>query len=202
MSAKADHPNHHMTSPSLNLPAANVETVWRYGRTAIVLHWTLAVLLTFMIGLGWYMMSIEREAGSAWYFNLHKSVGLVIALLVAVGVAWRSGHRPESLPVSVPRWQARLAFVTQTLLYALMVLMPVTGYLGASHSKAGVQLFGLPTPRWAVPDHDRAEQFYNIHSVLVWVLVALVVLHVAGALKHLLWDKDGVFQRMWFRSGS
>ena len=76
--------------------------------------------------------------------------------------------------------------------------MPVTGYLGASYSKAGVALFGLPTPHWALPDHGRAELFFNVHSVLVWVLVALVSLHVLAALKHLLLDKNGVFQRMWF----
>ena len=79
-----------------------------------------------------------------------------------------------------------------------MVLLPITGYLGASYTKAGVRWFGLATPQWAQHDHDLAEQFLTVHGVLLWTLVALVALHVAGALKHLLVDKDQVFQRMWF----
>ena len=149
-----------------------------------------------MAALGWYMMSIEEEAGSSWYFELHKSIGLVVALLVAARIAWRLTHRPQPLPPTVPMWQVRLSRVTQALLYGLMVLMPVTGYLGASYSKAGVKFFGADTVRWALPHHDLSEQYFGVHSVLIWVLVALIGVHVAGALHHLLRRKDGVFQRM------
>lgn len=173
---------------------------WRYGRTAVALHWTLAVLLVATTALGLFMMSIEDEPGSGWYFDLHKSVGIVIALLVGARVVWRLKNRPEPLPASVPIWQAKLAVATQAMLYLLMVLVPLAGYLGASFSKAGVRFFGLATPPWALPDHDLAEQFFGIHSVLVWVLIALAALHVAGAMKHLLLDRDGVFQRMGLRS--
>ena len=188
----------HPMNPNPNRPTPIAPAPWRYGRPAIVLHWTLALLLTLTVALGWYMMSIEDAPGSEWYFDLHKSIGIVIALLVAARVAWQLAHRPEPLPGGVPAWQVKLAHGIRALLYALMVLLPITGYLGASHSKAGVALFGLPTPHWALPDHDRAELFFNVHSVLVWVLVALVSLHVLAALKHLLLDKNGVFQRMWF----
>lgn len=176
-------------------------TAWRYSSTAIILHWTLALWLTAMAGLGWYMMSIEDEPGSGWFFALHKSFGILALLLVAVRVVWRLTHRPPALPLGDGggRWGNRLAHATQAWLYGLMALLPLTGYLGASYSKSGVQLFGLPLPQWAVPEHDTAEQFFEIHSVLVWVLVALVALHVLGALKHLLLDKNGVFARMWFK---
>src|SRR5664279_3427671 len=186
--------------PLPDSPAPLPMQAWRYGRTAIVLHWTVAVLLAATTVLGWFMMSIEHEPGSDRYFELHKSVGIVIALLIAARVAWRLANRPEELPASVPMWQVRLARVTQVVLYLLMVLVPITGYLGASYSEAGVKVFGLVTPTWALPDHDRAEQFFDIHSALVWVLVALLAAHVAGAIKHLLVDKDGVYQRMVFRS--
>jgi cytochrome b561 len=178
--------------------APPARAAWHYHRIAITLHWTLALLLTATTLVGWYMMSIEHELGSDRYFDLHKSVGIVIALLVAARIAWRLSTRPQELPAGVAIWQVKLAKSTQALLYVLMVLMPVTGYLGASFTKTGVQLFGLATPHWALPDHARAEQLFGIHSVLIWVLVALVGLHVLGALKHLMWDKDGVFQRMWF----
>lgn len=174
------------------------EAFWHYSRPAMVLHWTVALLLATMAALGWFMMTIEDAPGSIWYFDLHRSLGLVFAVLVALRLVWRLTHRPEPLPAILPAWQLRIAHWTQFLLYVLMVLMPVTGYLGASYSKKGVQFFGINTPHWALENHNLAEQFYGIHSLLIWVLTGLVVLHVAGSFKHLLVDKDSVFQRMWF----
>ena len=142
------------------------------------------------------MMLIEDEPGSGCYFNLHKSLGIVTASLVVVRVFWRLLNRPQPLSAAMLAWQRQLTKGTQGLLYLLMVLVPVVGYMGASYTKSGVQRFGLATPQCAVPDHDRAEQFFDIHSALVWVLVALLSLHVLSALKHLLIDRDGVFQRI------
>ncbi len=177
-------------------PAASSADPWRYHPVAIVLHWTVALLLTLAVALGWYMMSVEHEPGAGWYFDTHKSLGIVIALLVVMRISWRLTHRPAALPRHVPGWQARLAKVTQIALYVVIAALPTAGYLGASHTKDGVALLGLQTPRWAVANHDTAEWFFSIHSVLVWVLVGLVTLHVIGALKHLLVDRDGVFARM------
>lgn len=180
-------------------PMSVVDTLIPYTRTAIVLHWTLALLLTAMAALGWYMMSIEDEPGSAWFFDMHKSIGVVTALLVAARWVWRLTHQPPELPASVPMWQIRLSRWSQLALYLVMVVVPVTGYLGASYSKTGVKLFGFGTPHWALPDHDAAERLFGLHSALVWVLIAVIGVHILGALKHLLLDRDGVFQRMWFR---
>jgi cytochrome b561 len=80
-----------------------------------------------------------------------------------------------------------------------MLLMPVTGILGSLYSRDGLAFFGLPLSGWVTPTRATAKLFFNIHSIAIWVLVALVVLHVLGGLKHLLLDKDRVFQRMWFR---
>jgi cytochrome b561 len=179
--------------------AAPSPTAWRYSRTAIVLHWLLALLITLTTALGWRMMFIEHEPGAEVFFDLHRSIGLVIASLVVVRLLWRLTHRPEPLPPG-PLWSARLASIVHVLLYVLMVALPITGYLGASYTKSGVARFGLATPRWAQPDHDLSEQFFGVHEILVWTLVALVALHVLGGLKHLLVDRDRVFHRMWFRS--
>jgi cytochrome b561 len=176
-----------------NLPAVK----WRYSRTAVVLHWLLAVLITLTTVIGWRMMLTEHQLGSERLFDLHKSIGLIIAAFVIARVVWRLSHRPEP-PPGGPSWSTRLAAITHVLLYLLMVLLPITGYLGASYSKAGVRWFGLATPHWARPDHDLAEQYFTVHGVLLWSLVALLALHVLGALRHLLLDKDQVFQRMWF----
>jgi cytochrome b561 len=171
---------------------------WRYGVIARALHWLVALLIVFTTALGWRMLFIEKEPGADQWFDLHRSIGLTIFTLVALRLVWRLAHSPEPLPDSMPAWQRKLAAVTHWLLYLLMVAIPIAGYLGASYTKAGVAWFGKATPRWAEPNHDLAEQLFEIHGTLVWVLVALVALHVAGALKQWLIDKDGTFQRMTF----
>ena len=169
---------------------------WRYGMPAIVLHWTLALLISFMAGLGWYMMTIERQPDGPWYFDLHRSIGLLVAALVLLRILWRIGHKPALLPASLPRWQVILSSVTEWLLYACMVVLPATGILGASYNRSGLKFFGVPLPTWSAPDRAMSHLFFNIHSTTVWVLVGLVALHAVGGLKHLLVDRDQVFQRM------
>jgi cytochrome b561 len=171
---------------------------WRYATPAILLHWLLALLIAGMATLGWYMMSIEDSPGADTYFNLHKSVGLIVFTLVLIRWAWRLTHNPAVLPASVSTWEVRLSTIVQALLYTCMILLPITGFLGASYSKEGVTFFGTQLPAWVVPDHDTAEQFFSLHETLVWTLVTLVALHAAGGLKHLLVNRDKVFQRMWF----
>ncbi|WP_317203553.1 cytochrome b [Janthinobacterium sp.] len=180
------------------LNSAETSASWKYATPAVLLHWLLAVLIASMVGVGWYMMSIEDEPGSDWYFNMHKSFGVLVFGLVVLRILWRATHRPVPLPASLPKWQVSLSLLTQWGLYAGMILMPVLGFLGASYSKSGVAFFGILLPSWAVPDHDTAELFFGLHSALAWVLVVLVAVHAVGGLKHLLVDKDGVFQRMWF----
>lgn len=170
---------------------------WSYAPTARFLHWSLALLIPFQVGLGWTMMSLEDRPGSERLFDLHKSIGLVLAFLILWRSAWRLSHSPAALPRSVPRWQARAARASHWLLYASMVLVPLTGYLGASFSSEGVALFGWPLPAWERDDHAVREFFFSAHAALTIGLVALVGLHIVAALKHLMIDRDGTFQRMW-----
>jgi cytochrome b561 len=177
----------------------NAPANWHYAAPAVFLHWTIALLVVVQVVLGIYMMAIEEQPGSGWYFALHVSFGLTVAALVALRIGWRLGHRPAPLPASVPRWQVIAANLSHRLLYLLLVLMPVTGYLGRSWSEDGVAWFGLPLPAWATPSEALSEQWFGIHITIAWILLAVVAVHVAAALKHLLVDKDGVFLRMWPR---
>jgi cytochrome b561 len=192
------HPTVRAASATSPVPPHAPSTVKppKYTMPAVLLHWVLAVLIIGMIGLGWYMESLERGPVAGEFFNLHKSIGLVVAALVALRLAWRLGHPPAPLPASVPRWQARAAVASHRLLYAAMVAMPAFGITGALFSKGGLVFFGTRLPRLFAENREMAEIFYGAHVVTSWVLVALIVLHVLAALKHLLIDKDGVFQRM------
>ena len=169
-----------------------------YTSTSRGLHWSVAILIFGMLALGWYMTAIEDDPGSAWYFRLHKSIGIVVLLLVLIRLFWRFGHQPGLLPKQLPRWQIIASKISHGLLYGAMIAMPLAGLVGALFSKTGIAFFGFQLPRVFVANHDIAEFFFSTHSVIAWVFVGLISLHVVAALKHLFVNRDGVFQRMWF----
>lgn len=175
----------------------NKQPAWHYDRISMLLHWSLAILLVGMIGLGWYMEAIEAQPKSSWYFALHKSFGLIAAALVLLRVIWRLSHQAAPLPITIVPWQAKAAHMIQGLLYLCMVLMPLTGFLGASFSKHNLLFFGLELPRWVEKNADVAEQLFNLHAKISWIFVALIALHLLAGLNHLIIKRDGVFQRMW-----
>lgn len=173
----------------------------RYTPVAIFLHWVIALFVISMVALGWYMVSIEDNPGSGIYFNLHKSFGIILAVLIVVRIVWRFGHKPPPLPGSLAKWQAISSRTTHFLLYCAIVLMPTVGILGAMFSKGGLAFFGLEFPRVFAPDRAIAEQFFAAHGVIAWIILALVLVHSLAGLKHLLIDKNKVFERMWFGTG-
>jgi cytochrome b561 len=173
-----------------------IKQFWRYDITLRILHWIMAILLISLIALGFYMTSIEDAPGSSWYFNLHKSLGLIAAALILMRIFWRLTHKPVPLPEPVIMLQVKISRLVHFLLYICMVLMPLTGYLGATFSKHGIAFFGLQLPQWVNANHDVAEQFFEIHETIAWVLIVLISLHVLAAFQHLFLKKDGVFRRM------
>ncbi len=180
------------------LSPASPDAHWRYSPPAVILHWLVALLIVALFGLGWYMMSIEKQPGSDWYFKLHRSLGLTVAGLIVLRLLWRASHRPAELPDGVPFWEKKLSLAAHWLLYAFMVVMPLTGYLGSAYNKSGAAFFGYQLPFWSGPNRDLSKLFFTIHEALVWVFVAAIVLHALAGFKHLLINRNKVFQRMWF----
>lgn len=171
----------------------------RYSLTAISLHWAMAVLVLAQFALGWWMIGIPKDPPGlrADWFNLHKSIGLTAGIFVLVRLGWRLRHPAPPLPSTLPRWQALAARTNHALLYACMLVMPVSGYLGSSFTKYPVKYFGLTLPSWGWDAPALKDLFSAIHYATVWLFMALVALHVAAALKHLLADRDEIFARMW-----
>lgn len=169
----------------------------RYTRTAIVLHWLIAALVVLQVGWGFWMIGIPKEPPGlrADAFNLHKSIGMTIFMLMALRLAWRAGHPPPTLP-PMAVWQARLARTTHALFYAVLLLQPLVGYLGSEVSGYPVKYFGVTLPGWAGKHPELKEFLSGVHLVNAWTIVALVALHVAGAAKHALIDRDRLLARM------
>lgn len=132
------------------------------------------------------------------WFNLHKSTGIVLFALIVLRLAWRARHAPPPWPPVLPRWERHAAAVNHRLLYLCLLLAPASGFLGSSFSQYPVRLFGWPLPRWTQPWPLGKEWMSRVHEAVAWLLVLLVALHVAAALRHG-WRRDGVFTRMTWR---
>jgi len=181
-------------SAVLTAPAA---APGRYRAPAVALHWLIALLVIAMFCLGFYMTGLPKSTPErSFYLNLHKSLGLLTAMFVLVRLGWRASHVVPPLPASMPSWQARAARWSHRLLYACMVLQPLTGYISSSFNKFGIKFFGLSLPNWGWEDKYLRELFVGFHGAIAVVFIVLVVIHVLAALKHLLIDRDRVFQRM------
>jgi cytochrome b561 len=172
----------------------------RYTRTAIVLHWLIAVAIIGQILLGWYVDDIPRGTPArAWYVNLHKSIGLTLGLLILVRLCWRWLYRPPPLPSWISDWGRVAANASHVLLYVCMVVMPLTGYIASNFSKWGVKYFNqIQLPPWGVDDKQIYAIFNGAHVATSYLFVALIVVHIIAALRHAA-ASDGIFQRMWPR---
>jgi len=171
----------------------------RYTNVAVALHWLIAIAVIAQYFWGWWMQGIPKQPPGvrADAFNLHKSIGLTIFALMALRVLWRMTHVPPALP-PMPRWQAILAHANHGLLYAVLVLLPLTGYLGSVWSGYPVKYFGITLPAWGAKSEALKDAMSAAHFGLTWLLAAAIALHVAAAAKHALIDRDGLLRRMWF----
>jgi cytochrome b561 len=187
-----------MASPS-NAPAAPpaLAQATRYTGPAIALHWLLALGLLGTFSLGVYMTDLPFSPSRLKYYSWHKWAGVSILLLSFIRLGWRLSHRPPAAP-AMPAWQARAAHATHLLLYALFFAVPLLGWAYSSAAGFPVVWFGvLPLPDFVPVDKALAEAIKPWHGNAAWLMAALVLLHVAGALKHHVIDRDGLLQRMW-----
>lgn len=169
----------------------------RYTRPAIALHWLMAVLIVAAFALGTTMVDLNLSPLKLRLYAYHKWLGVTVVLLLVVRLAWRLGHRPPPLPASVPRWQQHLAGLTHGVLYLLMAVVPVSGWLMSSAKGFQTVYFGvLPLPDLLAKDQALGDLLKAVHDAANDALLVLVVLHAVAALKHHLLDRDDVLSRM------
>lgn len=168
----------------------------RYSPVAIALHWLLAVAIVGAFGVGVYMSDLPMSPTRLKLYNWHKWAGVTILALSMVRLLWRLGHRPPPDP-PMPVWQARAAHATHAALYLLFFAVPLVGWAHSSAAGFPVVWFGvLPLPDFVPADKALADAIKPWHGVLAKMMAALVVLHVAAALKHQFIDRDGLLDRM------
>lgn len=170
-----------------------------YRRPARFLHWSMAALVLATIPVGGLMIQegLSRPLQNN-LFIFHKNVGVLLLVMIVIRILyrWRNPAPPE--PTHLPAWQLRIAGLTHGLLYTLLVIMPVAGYVRV---KAGgfpiesLDAMGLPS---LVPRSDAlAGLAKSVHFYGSWAIAVLIAMHIGAALQHAIIKRDGVFSRMW-----
>ena len=172
-------------------------TPTRYAQPAIALHWLMAWIIIAVYFMGLTIDEIPAGPDRVALITWHKWLGVTIAFLWFARVAVRLSTQAPTLPASSPAWQNHLARLTHLALYALMIAIPVSGWLMSSakgYTTTFFDLFDLPN----LLDKDKAlaHTLKEVHEVLANSLMLLVLLHIGAALKHQLIDKDQLLERM------
>ncbi|MBY9062961.1 cytochrome b [Sphingomonas yunnanensis] len=167
----------------------------RYSRVAIAFHWTIAALVIFNIAVG---LGHDPIPALRALMPAHKAIGLTVLALTALRVAWRLAHRPPPLPAHTPGWERGAAHATHWTLYLLLVLLPLSGWVMVSgpEGRRPLSWFGAFDLPYLPVTSPAAEGAAKAHGLLGWVMLALVLLHVAAALRHHLLLRDQVLGRM------
>jgi cytochrome b561 len=176
----------------------------RYSAVAIALHWGIAALVVLQIVIGWRLDGAERFVRSG-LLPFHKSIGISILVLTAVRLVWRVWRQPPLRNDPLKPIEQMLAKWVHVCFYVVLLVLPLSGWAIASmRSSSIIQLFGfVPWPRFplvSLLSDDRQEALSvslgDAHAAMTWLLICLVSLHVAGALKHHFISRDGTVGRM------
>ena len=169
----------------------------RYTHTAIALHWIIALLIFAAFPLGVYMHELPLSPDKLRLYSYHKWIGVSIFLLAVLRVTWRSTHRTPSLPATMPRWEKLAASTVHYLLYALILAVPLSGWLMSSAKGVQTVWFGvLPLPDLLAKDKELGDLLKEVHESLNFALLGLVLAHIGAALKHHFIERDGILARM------
>jgi cytochrome b561 len=175
----------------------NDNAATRYSAAAQWLHWLVAALIVVQFSLAWSADDLPLGAKKLGLLAWHKSVGMTVLMLAVLRLLWRLTHEPPPLPADMSRLERTLARVSHAVLYALIFIMPITGWMMSSAKNYAVSWFKLFTfPNLVGPNERAFELLRDTHDTLSDVLLVVASLHLAAALKHHFWDKDDVLRRM------
>lgn len=170
-----------------------------YSGFAKFLHWLIALCVIAIVPIGMVMNS--EGPWQDTLYNTHKSLGVLILLLMIVRVAYRLGHGAPPPESSLEPWQRAASNAVHTLLYVLLVVQPILGYVANSAYGATTPFFGLFTiPPIIAEDKALSDRLFLIHRWTGFGIALLVLMHVGAALQHYFLRRDGVLQRMLPRS--
>ena len=168
-----------------------------YTATAKGLHWLMAILIFGLLALGFYMSDLPLSPEKLQFYSWHKWAGVTVFALVWLRLLWRVTHRPPAYPISMSGLQQALAHTGHLVLYVLMIVIPLSGWLMSSAKGVPTVWFGvLPLPDLIGRDKELGKQLAELHSALNIGHLLLIGGHAAAALFHHLVHKDDTLRRM------
>jgi cytochrome b561 len=170
----------------------------RYSRLNQALHWFTVACMLAILPLAWVMVNARPGTSfSGALFNWHKTLGAIVLIVTAFRIIWRFFDPPPPYPPHVAAVDGVLAHIVYWLFFALLIFMPVTGYLGSAYGGHVLKLFNvLPTPQPVGRDKGLSDFFYALHLRGQWAIYGLIALHLCGVVIHAIWGRDGVLGRM------
>ena len=171
-----------------------------YGRVARWLHWSIAALVIANIVLGLFHDGLGALFPA---MPLHKAIGITVLALTFVRIGWRLGHAPPPLPAAMPGWEKGAARAAHLAFYALLLILPLSGWVMSSAGTYPLTWFWLfDVPRFAVTKGDAVVGLSrSAHELLGLAFAALALIHIAAALRHHFVVKDSVLRRMLGSTG-
>ena len=171
----------------------------RYKRIVVWIHWITAIHVLMQLYIGFTFHGMPRgSAERAFVFGWHKTWGALILLLALARLAVRLMNPPPPYPSAFPKWRRRIAVWSHRTLYFMLIALPLTGLAAVSgraeNGLVPLQL-GLSLP--AIPGIPEENEFGDVHEVLVYVTIALLLIHVSAALWNQFFSTSGVADRMW-----
>jgi cytochrome b561 len=170
----------------------------KYTVSMRILHWVMSILVLTLLAVGFWMASLPSDyPGLRDIFNLHKSFGVIVFILIILRVANRLMVEVPALPREITKFYANLSAIIIFTLYVCMVMQPISGYLMSTYSGRQVMLFSLPIPSLVEKNESLAKFFFEMHVSLGISLVVLTSLHILGTIKHYIVDKTNLLKRIW-----
>ncbi len=169
-----------------------------YRRPARILHWLVAAIVLYLVVAGFAIVYIEEFPGKETIYNLHRSFGFVVLVLMVIRLGYRIMHPPPQYPDYMPPLQKFVAGTVHGLLYAILLINPVVGWVATSAYPAPIWIFGLfELPPLVGKNEMLSKLLFDVHHFLGIATVVMVAIHVGGAVFHQMFQKDNIIRRMW-----
>jgi len=168
-----------------------------YGAVAKCFHWLIVLLVIITLIMGAFRHDIPHSIKGTW-MGIHKSLGMTILFLMILRLVWKWLNIAPDHPPTMRAWESFAASLVHFLFYVFLLLMPIVGFIGSNASKHGVHFWWwFSFPNFGIP-HSTAlsHLMWDCHTAFAWVILALIIVHVAAVCKHYFIDKDRVLQSM------
>jgi len=170
----------------------------RYSPLNQLMHWVTALCMFSILPLAWVM--VNSKPGSSLQhgaYNWHKTLGCIVFLVTLFRIVWRFIDPPPAYPPKVAAWDRHLAHLVYFLFFAIMIWMPLTGFIESAYDGYPIALFNvIQTPEIFPKDQHMEDLFAWLHRLGIWPTYGLIILHLVGVVFHVVWGKDGVLGRM------